>query len=69
MDIEKKISSRLKDIGEYAFFAVAEAKKKALASGKDVIDLGGGNPDLPPHPKPRTCRKITGTRYTREYLS
>ncbi|MGB2804823.1 MAG: aminotransferase class I/II-fold pyridoxal phosphate-dependent enzyme [Candidatus Zixiibacteriota bacterium] len=51
MDIEKKISSRLKDVGEYAFFAVAEAKKKALASGKDIIDLGGGNPDLPPHPK------------------
>jgi LL-diaminopimelate aminotransferase len=51
LDIEKKISSRLKDIGEYAFFAVAEAKKKALASGKDIIDLGGGNPDLPPHPK------------------
>ncbi|MGB3093555.1 MAG: LL-diaminopimelate aminotransferase, partial [Candidatus Zixiibacteriota bacterium] len=51
MDIEKKISSRLKDVGEYAFFAVAEAKRKALASGKDIIDLGGGNPDLPPHPK------------------
>lgn len=51
MDIEKKISSRLKDVGEYAFFAVAQAKKKAVASGKDIIDLGGGNPDLPPHPK------------------
>lgn len=51
MDVEKKTASRLKDLGEYAFFAVAEAKKKALASGKDVIDLGGGNPDLPPHPK------------------
>jgi LL-diaminopimelate aminotransferase len=51
LDTEKKISSRLKDLGEYAFFAVAEAKKKALASGKDIIDLGGGNPDLPPHPK------------------
>lgn len=51
MDIENKISSRLKDVGEYAFFAVAEAKRKALASGKDIIDLGGGNPDLPPHPK------------------
>jgi LL-diaminopimelate aminotransferase len=51
LDIEKKISSRLSNVGEYAFFAVAEAKKKALASGKDIIDLGGGNPDLPPHPK------------------
>lgn len=51
MDIESKIASRVKDLGEYAFFAVAEAKRKALASGKDIIDLGGGNPDLPPHPK------------------
>ena len=33
------------------FFGIAEAKKKALASGKDIIDLGGGNPDLPPLPK------------------
>jgi LL-diaminopimelate aminotransferase len=51
LDIEKKISNRLKDLGEYVFHGVAEAKKKALASGKDIIDLGGGNPDLPPHPK------------------
>ncbi len=51
MDIESKISSRLKHLGEYVFFGVAEAKKKALAEGKDIIDLGGGNPDLPPHPK------------------
>lgn len=51
MDIESRISSRLRDLGEYVFHGVAEAKKKALASGEDVIDLGGGNPDLPPHPK------------------
>ncbi len=51
MDIESKISFRLKNLGEYVFFGVAEAKKQALNSGKDVIDLGGGNPDLAPHPK------------------
>ncbi len=51
MDIEKKISHRLKSLGEYVFFGVAEAKKKAIQAGKDIIDLGGGNPDLPPHPK------------------
>ena len=50
MDMENKIASRLKHLEEYVFFGVAEAKKKALASGKDIIDLGGGNPDLPPHP-------------------
>lgn len=51
MDIESKISSRLRNLEGYVFFDLAEAKKKALASGKDIIDLGGGNPDLAPHPK------------------
>jgi LL-diaminopimelate aminotransferase len=49
--MERKISARVKSLGEYVFFGVAEAKKKAVKSGKDIIDLGGGNPDLPPHPK------------------
>jgi LL-diaminopimelate aminotransferase len=51
LDIEDKKSSRLKSLGNYVFHGVQQAKKKALASGKDIIDLGGGNPDLPPHPK------------------
>jgi LL-diaminopimelate aminotransferase len=49
--IDDKISSRLKNLEEYVFFDLAKAKKEAILSGKDVIDLGGGNPDLPPHPK------------------
>jgi len=49
--MENKISSRLRKLGEWVFFDVAEAKRKALASGRDIIDLGGGNPDLAPHPK------------------
>jgi LL-diaminopimelate aminotransferase len=44
-------SSRLKKLEDYVFFDVAKSKKEAILSGKDVIDLGGGNPDLPPHPK------------------
>jgi LL-diaminopimelate aminotransferase len=50
-NIDDKISSRLKNLEEYVFYDVAKAKKEAILSGKDVIDLGGGNPDLPPHPK------------------
>jgi len=49
--MERKISVRLKNLGEYVFFSVAEAKRKAVQAGKDIIDLGGGNPDLPPHPR------------------
>jgi LL-diaminopimelate aminotransferase len=51
LDIESRISARLKSLDRYVFHGVAEATRKALASGKDIIDLGGGNPDLPPHPK------------------
>jgi LL-diaminopimelate aminotransferase len=51
-EIDDKTSSRLKDLEEYVFFDVAKAKQKAVLSGrKMIIDLGGGNPDLPPHPK------------------
>ncbi len=50
-NIDDKISSRLKNLEEYVFFDLAKAKKDAILSGKDVIDLGGGNPDLPPDPK------------------
>jgi LL-diaminopimelate aminotransferase len=50
-NIDDKISSRLKGLEDYVFFDVAKATKDAILSGKDVIDLGGGNPDLPPHPK------------------
>jgi LL-diaminopimelate aminotransferase len=49
--IDDKISSRLKNLEEYVFFDLAKAKNEAILSGKDVIDLGGGDPDLPPHPK------------------
>ncbi|MCK4385566.1 MAG: aminotransferase class I/II-fold pyridoxal phosphate-dependent enzyme, partial [candidate division Zixibacteria bacterium] len=50
-NVDDKISSRLKNLEEYVFFDLAKAKKDAILSGKDVIDLGGGNPDLPPDPK------------------
>jgi LL-diaminopimelate aminotransferase len=54
LNIERKIASRLKSLGGYVFDDLAKAKKNVLLSGKDVkyiIDLGGGNPDLVPHPK------------------
>lgn len=35
----------------YVFQTMAELKAKALARGVDVIDLGVGNPDLPPAPE------------------
>jgi len=42
-----QISQRLKNIPPYLFAEIDEAKQKAIALGKDIIDLGVGDPDLP----------------------
>lgn len=49
--IEHKISSRLKSLEPYLFHQIAQAKKEALSTGIDLIDLGAGNPDLIPTKK------------------
>ncbi len=40
-------SDRLKKLPPYLFVALDAAKRKARAEGKDIIDLGVGDPDLP----------------------
>ena len=46
--LQDRITSRMKNLGGYVFAEMAEAKRKALDSGIEVIDLSAGNPDLPP---------------------
>ncbi|MDP3024189.1 MAG: aminotransferase class I/II-fold pyridoxal phosphate-dependent enzyme [candidate division Zixibacteria bacterium] len=48
ISLQDKISSRMKKLGEYVFAEMVQAKRKALDSGIEVIDLSAGNPDLPP---------------------
>ena len=48
---EDKISYRVRNLRPYLFYKIAKAKEKALASGKELIDLGAGNPDLFPPKK------------------
>ena len=43
--IEK--SERLKKLPPYLFVEIDKAKKRARDEGKDIIDLGIGDPDLP----------------------
>ena len=40
-------AKRLDKIPPYLFGEIAAAKRKALAEGRDVIDLGIGDPDQP----------------------
>ena len=45
-----KTSKRLKDIGEYYFSQKLREIDELNKAGKNIINLGIGSPDLPPHP-------------------
>lgn len=46
-----KPSKRIEQVSEY-YFSLKLAQVRALqAAGKDIINLGIGNPDIPPHPE------------------
>ncbi|MFH1593120.1 MAG: LL-diaminopimelate aminotransferase [Candidatus Omnitrophota bacterium] len=47
MGIEIKLSERLEKLPPYLFVEIDRAKKKAEEEGKDIIDLGVGDPDQP----------------------
>ncbi len=42
-----KISKRLQALPPYLFLEMDKAKRKARAEGRDIIDLGVGDPDIP----------------------
>ena len=43
-------SKRLEGIGEYFFSQKLREIEQLRKQGKDIINLGIGNPDMPPHP-------------------
>ena len=45
-----KSSTRLEGIGEYYFSKKLTEIAQLNAEGKNIINLGIGSPDLPPHP-------------------
>ncbi len=42
-----KLSKKLEDLPPYLFLEIDQAKRKARAQGRDIIDLGIGDPDQP----------------------
>ena len=42
-----EFSERLKKLPPYLFVEIDRAKKKAMDEGRDIIDLGVGDPDIP----------------------
>ncbi|MBI4343539.1 MAG: hypothetical protein HY601_01820, partial [Candidatus Omnitrophica bacterium] len=64
-------ANRLKRLPLYLFTILDELKAQATARGIDVIDLGMGNPDLPPPPHVvndlvKQVRKPENHRYSRK---
>lgn len=49
--MEMKIASRLDGIGEYYFSQKLREIEMLNKEGKDILNLGIGSPDLPPHPE------------------
>ena len=47
MSVNIKFSDRLKNLPPYLFVEIDKAKREAVAQGRDVINLGIGDPDLP----------------------
>ncbi len=50
MPIDIEFSERLKQLPPYLFVEIDKAKREAKAAGRDVIDLGVGDPDKPTPP-------------------
>ncbi|MFA6472740.1 MAG: LL-diaminopimelate aminotransferase [Candidatus Latescibacterota bacterium] len=47
MPLQIKLADRIAKLPPYLFAAIDEMKQEALRAGKDVINLGVGDPDLP----------------------
>ena len=47
MSLNIEFSDRLKNLPPYLFVEIDKAKRAAIAEGRDVINLGIGDPDLP----------------------
>ena len=50
MPINIEFSDRLKELPPYLFVEIDKAKRQAKAEGRDIIDLGIGDPDTPTFP-------------------
>ena len=44
-----QFSKRLQELPPYLFLEIDKAKRKAMAEGRDVINIGVGDPDQPTH--------------------
>jgi len=50
MEFSAALAERLTKLPPYLFAAIDEMKREAIRAGKDIINLGVGDPDLPTPP-------------------
>ena len=63
-----EVSQRLRDLPPYLFVEIDRIKKRLKSEGKDLIDLGIGDPDLPTPGKIREALKINlGDQVNHQY--
>lgn len=49
MSVQIEVSERLKQLPPYLFIEIDKARRAAIAEGRDIINLGVGDPDQPTH--------------------
>jgi LL-diaminopimelate aminotransferase len=66
------VSKKLESLPPYLFAEIDAAKRKAKAEGRNIIDLGVGDPDIPTRHlslknfmRPRATPGIIAMRWTR----
>src|SRR2546428_13778348 len=63
-------AGRIKTLPPYLFAAIDEMKKKAIARGMDIINLGIGDPDLPtPAPIVERLKQAAADQKNQQYPS
>ena len=68
--MKMKLANRLEGIGEYYFSSKLREIDELNKSGKQIINLGIGSPDLPPHPEViETLKQESSKENTHAYQS
>ncbi len=68
--LEVEMADRIKNLPPYLFAAIDKMKQEAIEAGKDIINLGVGDPDLPtPDPIIKTLQKAAANPKNHQYPS
>ncbi len=68
--LDIQLADRIKDLPPYLFAAIDKMKQEAIQAGKDIINLGVGDPDMPtPAPIIQALQKAAANPKNHQYPS